>query len=71
MGLRKGWLKRRKRLGLKERIFSKESNFYKMLSDQASKTLEGMEALGDFVRNPNQENANRVRGIEGINRSSK
>ncbi len=35
-----------------------------MLSDQASKTLEGMEALGAFVRNPNQENANRVRGIE-------
>ncbi len=51
-------------MGLKERIFSKESNFYKMLSDQASKTLEGMEALGAFVRNPNQENANRVRGIE-------
>jgi hypothetical protein len=71
VGLRKGWLKRRKRLGLKERIFSKESNFYKMLSDQTSKALEGMEALGDFVRNPNQENANRVRGIEGINRSSK
>jgi hypothetical protein len=59
-----GWFKGRKKLGLKDRIFSKESNFYKMLSDQASKTLEGIEALGAFVQNQNQENANRVKGIE-------
>jgi predicted phosphate transport protein (TIGR00153 family) len=35
-----------------------------MLSDQASKTLEGIEALGAFVQKQNQENANRVKGIE-------
>jgi predicted phosphate transport protein (TIGR00153 family) len=51
-------------LGLKERIFPKESNFPKMLSDQASKTLEGIEALGNFVRNQSLENANRVKEIE-------
>jgi predicted phosphate transport protein (TIGR00153 family) len=53
-----------KGLGLKDRIFSKEANFYKMLSDQASKTLEGIEALGAFVHNQNPGNANRVREIE-------
>ena len=35
-----------------------------MLSDQASKTLEGIEALEAFVGNQNQENANRVKEIE-------
>jgi predicted phosphate transport protein (TIGR00153 family) len=35
-----------------------------MLSDQASKTLEGIEALGEFVENQNQEDANRVKEIE-------
>jgi len=35
-----------------------------MLSDQASKTLEGIEALGTFVQKQNQENTNRVREIE-------
>ncbi len=39
-------------------------DFYKMLSDQASKTLEGIEALGRYVENQNQENANRVKDIE-------
>jgi uncharacterized protein len=53
-----------KRLGLKDRIFPKEDNFYRMLSDQASKTLEGIEALGAFLENQNRENANRVRDIE-------
>jgi hypothetical protein len=35
-----------------------------MLSDQASKTLEGIEALETFVGNQNLENANRVKEIE-------
>ena len=35
-----------------------------MLSNQASKTLEGIEALGFFVGNQNQENAKRVKDIE-------
>ena len=51
-------------MGLKDRIFQKENNFYKKLSDQASKTLEGIEALEAFVANQNQENANRVKEIE-------
>ena len=51
-------------MSLKDRIFRKEKNFYKMLSDQASKTLEGIEALGKFVENQNQKNANRVKEIE-------
>lgn len=36
-----------------------------MLSDQASKTLDGIEALGTFVEMQNEENANRVKEIEG------
>lgn len=51
-------------MSLKDRFFPKETNFYKMLSDQASKTLEGIEALGVFVENQNQENAKRVKDIE-------
>ncbi len=51
-------------MSLKDRIFPKEINFYKMLSDQASKTLEGIEALGTFVENQTQENAGGVKNIE-------
>ena len=35
-----------------------------MLSDQATKTLEGIDALGVFVENRNWENAKRVKDIE-------
>jgi len=38
-------------LGLKDRVFPKEKNFHKMLSNQASKTLEGIGALVLFVEN--------------------
>ena len=51
-------------MGLKDRIFAKEGNFYKMLSDQATKTLEGIDALGFFVENRNLENAKRVKDME-------
>ena len=51
-------------MGLKEWIFPRERNFYAMLSDQASKTLEGIEALGRFVETPNLENAQGVKDIE-------
>ena len=51
-------------MGLKERIFPRERNFYAMLSDQASKTLEGIEALVRFVETPNPENAKGVKDIE-------
>ncbi len=61
-----GWLKKGKEgTRLKDRLFPKEKNFYKMLSEQASKTLEGIEALGVFVENQNQENGERVKRIEG------
>jgi predicted phosphate transport protein (TIGR00153 family) len=60
-----GWLRKGKEgPGLKDRLFPKEKNFYKMLADQASKTLEGIERLEVFVRNQNQENAQRVKEIE-------
>jgi len=35
-----------------------------MLADQASKTLEGIEALGEFMKNATPEDAQRVRAIE-------
>ncbi len=45
-----GWLKKGKEgNSLKDLFFSKEKNFYKMLSDQASKTLEGIKALGVYA----------------------
>jgi uncharacterized protein len=50
--------------GLKERIFPKEVSFYKMLSAQAAKTLEGIEALKTFVEKQGQEDAKRVKEIE-------
>ena len=54
----------RKELGLKDRIFPKGVSFYLRLSDQAAKTLEGIEALVVFVENPTKENAKSVRDIE-------
>ena len=51
-------------MGLKDRIFPKGMSFYQRLSDQAAKTLEGIEALVVFVENPTKENAKSVRDIE-------
>ncbi len=60
-----GWLKKRKQgNSLKDLFFSKEKNFYKMLSDQTSKTLEGIEALRVFAQTQHHENGKRVKGIE-------
>src|SRR4030043_1185929 len=60
-----GWLKKGKEgHSLKDLFFSKEKNFYKMLSDQASKTLDGIEALRVFAESQNHENGKRVKGIE-------
>jgi predicted phosphate transport protein (TIGR00153 family) len=41
-----------------------QSRFFEILSRQASKTLEGLEALWNFVENESKENANLVRSIE-------
>jgi len=49
---------------LKDRFFSEDTDFYRMLADQASKTLEGIEALGEFMKNATPEDAQRVRAIE-------
>ena len=51
-------------MGLKERIFPPEKNFFAMLAAQASKTLEGIEALERFVETPTPENAKTVKEIE-------
>lgn len=44
--------------------FFKKCDFYKMMSDQANKTQEGLEALVDFINNPTQENGQKVNKIE-------
>ncbi len=49
---------------LMDGILSQEKNFYKMLSSQALKTLEGIEALREFATSPSEENAKRVKNIE-------
>ena len=41
-----------------------ESRFFEILSRQASKTLEGLEALWNFAENGTKENANLVRNVE-------
>jgi predicted phosphate transport protein (TIGR00153 family) len=60
-----GWLRKGNRpASLKERFFSKDKSFHKMLADQAAKTVEGIEALMKFIQNPDPENAKRVRESE-------
>ncbi len=44
--------------------FPKKRDFYKMLSDQAQKVEEGMEALHAFIVDPTEENGKRVSVIE-------
>ena len=55
---------RNESLSIIGKLFPKETNFYAMLSHQASKTLEGIEALKVFIENQNEENAKRVKEIE-------
>jgi uncharacterized protein len=49
---------------LVDRFLPREKNFYDALSNQAAKTLEGIEALGLFAASPSPENAERVKVIE-------
>ena len=44
--------------------FFKKTDFYKLLSDQAAKTQEGVAALVEFVNNPTKENGVRVSQLE-------
>jgi len=49
----------------KKRPFGQDANqFFEILSRQASKTLEGLEALWNFAQNGTNENANLVRNVE-------
>jgi len=47
-----------------DRFFPSGKNFFKMLSDHATKALEGTEALGAFIDSPGPESAKRVRDLE-------
>jgi hypothetical protein len=44
--------------------FFKKTDFYKLLSDQANKTQEGVAALVEFINNPSKENGIKVSQLE-------
>ncbi len=48
----------------KKTFHDNQSRFFEILSRQAAKTLEGLEALWNYVENGTKENANLVRNIE-------
>lgn len=48
----------------KTAFFGNENHFFELLSRQSAKTVEGLEALGNFVEDASKENANRIRDIE-------
>ena len=51
--------------GLKKKVFSgNEGRFFELLTRQAAKTLEGLEALWNFAECGTKEKANLVRNIE-------
>ena len=52
------WFKKRKPFP------GSKSQFFEILSRQAAKTLEGLEALWNFAENGTKENANLVRNVE-------
>lgn len=49
---------------LAARFFPEEKNFYRLLTDQAEKTLEGLGALADYAGERTPERADRVRQVE-------
>jgi len=51
-------------MGLKEFFFPKRRDFLGMLARQTSKTLEGMQALKEFMEEPNPSTSGRVKEIE-------
>ena len=50
--------------GRKKPFSGNEGRFFDILSSQAAKTLEGLDALWNFAENGTQENANFVRNVE-------
>jgi predicted phosphate transport protein (TIGR00153 family) len=51
-------------VGLRDLFRSREDNFFRLLSEQAAKTLEGMQALQEYVKALDQEAGQRVGQIE-------
>jgi len=51
-------------MGLKEFFFPKRRDFLGMLTRQTGKTLEGITALKEFMKEPNPSNSGRVKEIE-------
>lgn len=52
-------------MGLKSWFRRKPDRFYQLLTQQAEKTLQGMEALLDYVTQPSDERAELVNFLEG------
>ena len=50
--------------GRKKPFSGNEGRFFDILSNQAAKTLEGLDALWNFAENGTKENANLVRDVE-------
>ncbi|MBC7250928.1 MAG: DUF47 family protein [Anaerolineae bacterium] len=51
-------------MGLRDLFKPRQDRFLKLIIEQAAKTLEGMEALQDFMKAPSEETAKRVRKAE-------
>src|SRR5690348_3227265 len=53
-----------KRRNLFGKVFEPKVDFYALLSQQANKTLEGMEALAEWMRSDSNERCQTVRVLE-------
>jgi len=51
-------------MGLRDFFKPRQDKFLRLIIEQAAKTLEGMEALEEFMRDPSRETAKRVRKAE-------
>lgn len=51
-------------MGWRKFFRRRQSDFIQMLLDQAGKTLEGLEGLETFLRDPSEENARQMRQLE-------
>jgi len=51
-------------MGFKEFLRPRQDNFLRLIIEQAAKTLEGMEALEEYMRNHSRETAEKVTRLE-------
>ncbi len=51
-------------MGFREFFRPRQDNFLRLIGEQAGKTLEGMEALEEFMRNNSKDSARRVMEVE-------